>query len=68
MLGIAIIVDLLWFFFISQKWLWKSDDYIDLAPWESKPHKFATTIGIVNFFVKVSVISFERFAEVNFVC
>ena len=56
MVGISILIDVVWFILISQKWLWKSPEYQKLAPWETLPHKFATIIGIINFFLKVSLV------------
>ena len=53
MLGVSILIDVVWFILISQKWLWKSPEYQNLAPWETLPHKFATIMGITNFFIKV---------------
>lgn len=57
MLGMAILVDFIWFFYISLKSIWKSDSYENLAGWETKPHTFARWMGVVTFVVKVRVIS-----------
>jgi len=68
MLITALIVDILWFFIISQGFIWKNPFYYSLAGWEVGPHKFATWIGVINFFVKVGVLSSISLFILDYFC
>ena len=48
----SLIVDIIWYFFIVRK-VWGSDDYIHLAPWETKLHSTVNWVAGINFVLKV---------------
>lgn len=50
----SLLVDLIWFIFISRR-VWNSSDYKHLAPWESGLHKTVNWVTVINFILKVSI-------------